>query len=112
MSHIRWSVTCAALLAITSGCSGGSGGSRVKVALYPVVDERGLITYVTRNPYDPEAEEERRAALEQEREAAEVRRREERKYQDLVDLRQRQKHDIDRTIQQLKQRSDELAHQV
>jgi hypothetical protein len=101
------------LLAITSGCSGGSGGPRAKVALYPVVDKRGLITYVTRNPYDPGAEEERRGAMGQEREAAEARRRhEERKSQDLMDLRQRQNHDIDRTIQQLRQRSEEPAHQV
>ncbi|SIN84845.1 hypothetical protein SAMN05444166_1252 [Singulisphaera sp. GP187] len=113
MSHTHWSVTYAALLAITSGCSGGSSGSRAKVALYPVVDERGLVTYVTRNPYDPGAEEERQGVLEREREAAEARRRqEERNYQDLADLREAQKYDVDRRIQQLRQQSEVSAHQV
>jgi hypothetical protein len=55
----RRSVACLALLASVSGCS---GSSEPKVTLYPVVDERGLITYMTEDPYDAAVEKDRRNA--------------------------------------------------
>src|SRR5262245_54391613 len=59
----RFLVTCAALLAFASGCSGGRGGPETKLVLYPVVGKGGIITYSTKDPYDPTREEQRRAAL-------------------------------------------------
>jgi hypothetical protein len=59
----RWLLTCAALLAFASGCSGGRGGPDTKLVLYPVAGKGGIITYSTKDPYDPAFEAQRRAAL-------------------------------------------------
>src|SRR4051794_24344417 len=55
----RWSVACLALIASVSGCS---KNSEPKLTLYRVVDERGLITYVTNDPYGDAVEKDRRDA--------------------------------------------------
>lgn len=114
MPPFRWSSTCAALLlASAPGCTGGGSPSGAKLALYPIVNERGLVTYVTRDPYDPAAERERLVAQEQQREAAEVaRQREERNLQALMEQRRRQNEATERVLRQLRQQSDEWTRQL
>lgn len=111
MRTSRWPVTYATLLVIASGCSGGSTGPGAKIVLYPILNGRGRITYVTRDPLV--AEIERGMSLKQEREVAEASRwRDEQRIQEAMASSRRKKDAIDRTIQQLKQQSEELAPQL
>src|SRR3954469_3587665 len=53
MLSARLSVTCASLLAFCPGCSGGFGGHEPEPDLYPVLSERGHLTYSTNDPHAP-----------------------------------------------------------
>src|SRR3954469_4324832 len=55
MLSARLSVTCASLLAFCPGCSGGFGGHEPEPDLYPVLSERGHLTYSTNDPHAPPA---------------------------------------------------------
>lgn len=56
----RRSMSCVAMLAFSSG---SSGCHEKEPVLYPVLNERGLITYTTKDPYKPAFKEDRQAAL-------------------------------------------------
>lgn len=62
MFSTRRSVICVALLAFASGCSeglGGFGGRETEPELYPVLTERGSITYRMIDPQDAPGPEDR-----------------------------------------------------
>jgi len=60
MLSARLSVTCASLLAFCPGCSGGFGGHEPEPDLYPVLSERGHLTYSTNDPHAPRPHRQKR----------------------------------------------------
>jgi membrane protein involved in colicin uptake len=95
-----------ALLAFASGCS---GGSQEKIALYPVVDGRGVITYVTKDPGTRLAEENDRIAQWQRQQSDEADRqqRKERGLQEVARYRKAERDKIDQTLQRQREQNEQ-----
>ena len=105
----RLSIACISLLAFASGCSRGS--AEKKVVLYPVVDERGLITYVTMDPSITQAKEDDRIAQARQHEFDEDDRQQRREagLQEVARYRQGQRDEAEQKLQRLREQSEQDA---
>jgi hypothetical protein len=94
------------LLAVASGCS---RSPQEKIVLYPVVDERGITSYVTTDPGLALAEKDQRIAQEQRRKSDEADRllQRERGLQEVTRYRQAQQDKIE---QRIREWQEELAN--